>query len=355
MGDGLLHRVAALAALAAALAAPLACGGGGSELATVEDESRWVVADPAAEGFDAAALARADRYAARSVPSLTSLLVVRHGRLVFERYYREAARDDRNHVFSVTKSVVAALVGIALRDGELRSVDQHLGEFVDLPAGADPTWRLVTLRDLLTMTSGLAPQGAIPYFATSDWVEAILLQPFVREPSTAFAYDDRGPHLLSAVLSRATGSSAAELARRELFEPLGIGPGWVWSADPQGISAGGAGLHLAPRDLAKLGVLFLREGRWGDEQLVPADFVRDATKQQVAVGPPGGGYGYLWWTNEAADPLPASFVAVGAGGQIVAVYPSLDLVVVTTSAAGDAPFDRFEELIERRVLPAVRD
>jgi CubicO group peptidase (beta-lactamase class C family) len=133
VGNGLLARLATLAALAA-LSVPLACGGGG-ERATVEDESRWVVAEPADEGFDAAALARADRFAAHNVPNLTSLLVVRNGRLVLERYSRGAARDDRNHVFSITKSVVSALVGIALRDGELRSVDQRLVEFVTAPAG----------------------------------------------------------------------------------------------------------------------------------------------------------------------------------------------------------------------------
>jgi CubicO group peptidase (beta-lactamase class C family) len=167
VGDGLLARLAALAAVGASLVVPLACGGGG-ERATVEDESRWVVAEPADEGFDARALARADRFARRSVPNLTSLLVARHGRLVLERYYRGAARDDRNHVFSITKSVVSALVGIALRDGQLRSVDQRLVEFVTALPGVDPRWGFVTLRDLLTMTSGLEPEGPIPYFATSD-------------------------------------------------------------------------------------------------------------------------------------------------------------------------------------------
>ena len=293
-------------------------------------------------GFDPSALRDADRRF-RELPDLLSVLAMRNGRLAFERYYRGADATTAGDVFSVTKSVVSMLVGIALRDGRLRSVDQRLVDFFpgELEPGTDPRVRRITLRDLLTMTAGYRET---PIVSTDDWVRTLLNRPVVTDPGTSFSYDDGSAHLLSAVLTRATGKSASELAARELFAPLGI-LRTRWGSDGQGRSLGSTGLFLRPRDLLRLGRLYLERGRWHGRQLVPASWVRRSTTRQASV-PGGYAYGYLWWVNTGPS---RGFLAQGYGGQVLAVFPRLDLVVVVT---GSGSGDRTEVL--RRLVAAVR-
>jgi CubicO group peptidase (beta-lactamase class C family) len=174
-------------------------------------------------------------------------------------------------------------------------------------------------------------------------------------PGNRFTYDNGNSHLLSAVLTEATGMSTAEYARRKLFRPLGIDEGGLWPADPQGITRGAVGLQLRPRDFAKLGELYLRGGRWNGRQIVPADYVRESTTMQVRLAPrPGHGYGYHWRVADALGGQanrPFSFAALGYAGQSIAVVPSHDLVVVTT-AQGDPDWNP-ADLVLRFIVPAV--
>jgi CubicO group peptidase (beta-lactamase class C family) len=267
---------------------------------------------------------------------------MRRGRLVFERYYHGATADQQRNVFSVTKSVVSALVGIALRDGDLRSLDQRLVDFFPekLERSTDEGVRTITLRDLLTMTAGYRSEQV---FATDDWVRTLMNRPLASVPGVTWAYDDGSAHLVSAVLTKATGTSVESFARRKLFGPLGIRPG-LWTSDGQGHSLGSTGLHLRPRDLLALGRLYLQNGKWHGRQIVPASWIHTSTATQTSI-PGGYAYGYLWWVNTGPH---KGFLAQGARGQIVAVYPRYDVVIAITGA-GD--FNRVDVL--RRLLHAV--
>ncbi len=287
-----------------------------------------------------------------------AIVVSHHGRIVFEQYYGTGS-DAHRDVQSITKSVVSTLIGIAVGEGLIRSVDEPLSRL--LPGYADamsPAVAGTTLRQLLTMTAGL-PAGEdlpVPSFMRSrNWGRAILTAP-ESPPGTQFAYSNGTSHLLAAVLQEATGTSALEYARTRLFEPLGIdtraaaqtvysapprpeqlaahaAAGFAWLVDPQGVNTGWWGLKLRAHDLLKLGQLFLAKGRWGDDQVVSADWVAQATRPQVRTDVSGAGYGYQWWTGEVDGT--ESFWAEGFGGQLVEVVPDRDLVVVTSTEVRD--------------------
>ena len=332
----------------------------------------WRTAAPAEQGMDPAVLDDLDTIVPESYPQVRSVLVVRHGYLVYERYWQGVDAGDGHNSFSVTKSFTSALVGIALDDGKLKGLDQTVEELLadHLPANADPRLRQVTLKQLLTMTSGLAGDDStlggdddswIEMLKSPDWVRHILSQPLVSAPGAEFAYTDKNAHLLSAIVADATSQSTLAYARAKLFGPLGIATDnalqqtishWpltpaeleayeqapvAWPRDPQGYHVGGSFLRLPARDLAKLGYLYLNGGRWDSTQVVPADYVAASTQPQSdpTMGP--GDYGYLWWvTNETGHD---SFRAMGFGGQLIQVIPDLDLVVVITSDADQGRYD----------------
>ena len=299
------------------------------------------------------------------------MLVARHGYVVFERYYHEYGAASWFHVASVTKSVTSALVGLALRDGLLASVDQPLAEF--FPA-ADTR---LTVRRLLTLTAGWQ------YREGHLWSLAeVLHDPLVREPGAQFEYEDNAPHLLSALLSQVTGMNAAAFAQRELFEPLGMwrqasswreaagticrrrgepshaSPGQErdrapWLATQEGISRGGFGLHLTLRDMARFGLLYASGGCWDGQQIIPPDYLEDSLRPQS----PGGSpvwmpYGYLWWVP--AWHRGRAALAAGWGGQEIYVNRDLDLVIaVACTTKPERPHNG--GIISRYLLPAVQD
>ena len=278
----------------------------------------------------------------RAEPGVLSVLVERDGKLIFERYYRGARRSGRLDVFSVTKSVTATLIGIALHDGTLRSLDQRLAEFFpkEVRHARDKRVRKVTLRHLLTMTSGYRDIAAV---RSDDWIHTQIDRPLAADPGKGWAYDNGSFHLLSAVLTKATGEKANTYAQRVLFGPLGIAH-TTWATDGQGHSLGNTGLRLSSRDLLRLGEPYLHGGRWHGRQVVPAAYVRDATRRYTKLGH-GWGYGYGWWVVGGS---PVGFAALGYGGQVVAVFPQKRVIVVSTGSG-----DRVPRVLEGLVLPAL--
>jgi CubicO group peptidase (beta-lactamase class C family) len=330
--------------------------------AQIDAEERWPTDDweeasPEEVGLDADLLAQADQQMPIELPEHSALLVVRSGRLAFERYYGGHERDRSLNVRSVTKGMTAALIGIALDDGLIDSLDQPLGELIPvrIPAGADPLTPTITVRHLLTMTSGWAWDIGADYAtitASPNWAELTLGLPVAYEPGTFYAYNTGGSHLLSVILQVVTGQKAADFAAERLFPIVGI-ERRVWAESPQGESSGGFGLHLTAREMAKLGYLFLRGGRWEETQLVPADYVAAATSFQSAGDATGlAAYGFQWWiTNVYGYHV---FFALGYGSQYVYVVPELDLIVV---AAVNRRLDPIElrparPLIENLVVAA---
>ena len=347
----------------------------------------WRTAAPKDEGMDPAVLGELDTKVPDRYPQVRSLLVVRHGYLVYERYWHGLDASDGHNSHSVTKSVTSALVGIALGERHLKSLDQTVEQLLaaHLPANADPRLRRVTVQQLLTMTSGLAsdakPGGRDQprwnrMLASPDWVAHILGRRLDTTPGESWAYSSASSHLLSAIVADATGQSTLAYAQTKLFAPLGIATNnaleqavrhWpptsaelaaydqapvAWPTDPQGYQAGFAWLKLPARDLAKFGYLYLNGGRWDRTQVVPADYVAASTRPHTKLpsSVPGDGYGYQWWTI-SVDAHP-SFVAVGAGGQFIQVIPDLDLVVVITTDTGQDRSDP-QFLIEGTIVLAI--
>jgi len=302
----------------------------------------WQTGAPERHGVDPATLAAVDARVPDETPDLSELLVVRDGVVVFERSYGGHNAAESIDVRSVTKSVIGALVGIALDEGALSSLDQTVGEVIPdrIPAGADPLVAEITIQQLLTMTSGLAWDNHTDYqtlIASDDWVALTLGLPVVGVPGETYVYNSGGSHLLAVMVAAATGEDPADYAAAKLFGPLGITPG-DWARSPQGERIGGFGMKLTARDMAKLGFLFLNDGRWDGEQIVPEEYVRASTTWQSAGDSTGGfaAYGYQWWVTATDAGYPAYF-ALGYGGQHIYVVPDLDLVVVAA--------------IERRVAP----
>jgi CubicO group peptidase (beta-lactamase class C family) len=344
----------------------------------------WRTAAPAEQGVDPGVLEDLDAIVPAGYPSVRSVLVVRHGYLVVERYRQGIEASDGHDVRSVTKSFVSALVGIALRDRQLEGLDQTVEELLaeHLPATTDPRLRQATVEQLLTMTSGLAGDDAslggddqlFDRMAQSpDWVRHILGRRLDSAPGEAAAYSSATSQLLSAIVADATGQSTLAFARAKLFGPLGIATDnaleqtfrhWpptpaelaayerapvAWPRDPQGYHFGFGGLRLPARDLAKFGYLYLNGGRWDGTQVVPADYVAASTRPQSEPGGPGD-YGYQWWVTSETGP--GSFRAQGYGGQLIQVIPNLDLVVVVTSDVNQDSHDP-SKLVRAVIIPAV--
>jgi CubicO group peptidase (beta-lactamase class C family) len=287
-----------------------------------------------------------------------ALVISVDGQVVLERYWDSTATTTGN-IESVGKTILAALIGVALDEGSLRDLDQTVGEL--LPAYStvmSPPVAAITLRQLLTMTSGLPPDEEFYTGMLSngpqDWVREILAEGPTGEPGP-FRYSSAGSHLLSAILTEATGRNALDYAREKLFDPLGISTrpaaevtvapgnegtyeraGFTWPTDPQGRHIGGGGQKLTARDMARFGQLWLQNGRWEDRQLVPSAWIQAAQTDQVPVGfDPAEAYGYHVWLG-SADGREAIF-AFGFAGQLIEIVPDLGLVVAVLSRHNPDP------------------
>lgn len=293
----------------------------------------WREASPESVGLDPERLARGVERVGE-LAGIRSLLVVRHGRIVAERSYAGSNLNERPHdVKSASKSLLSALVGIAIERGDISGVGATVGELLPGYAeGLAPEKRAITLEQLLSMSSGLASTSGEHYGAwvsSGDWTRAALARPLVGDAGDAFGYSTGSSHVVSAVLTEATGRTALDYAREHVAGPLGITI-HSWQGSPEGYSFGGNSVRMTPRDLARLGQLYLQEGRWNGRQVVPEGWVRRSTRRHAEGWPHRyGAYGYLWWLPPD-DPWD-SFAAVGYGGQFLYVVPELDMLLVTTA------------------------
>ncbi|MYA08808.1 MAG: serine hydrolase [Holophagales bacterium] len=294
----------------------------------------WKLATADQVGLDAGRLEQAVQDIGE-LEGVHGLLIARRGRLVVERYFRGSAGNRPHNLKSASKSVLSALAGLAIEQG-LLNLDQPIVDFLPEAAGLDDTGKgAITVRHLLTMTSGLESTSFGNYgswVASRNWVRAALARPLQAEPGTRFSYSTGGTHLLSATLSRAAGRSTHDFAREHLFAPLGIRRS-AWARDRQGVHMGGNNLSLLPRDMLKFGQLYLNRGRWNGRQLLPWQWVDESTRPGL-VGPRGrgriyGGYGYLWWLRGHRER--GAYIASGYGGQYIYVAPAESLVVVVIS------------------------
>lgn len=284
----------------------------------------------------------------RGEAPLTAVAVVRGGALRGEAYAPGRDAGDPQPVWSVTKSVVSALVGIAVGEG-LLSLDTPMTEVFGVVAADHPE---LTVEDLLTMRSGLdlgdSDGGLRQLEASSDWVAAVLERPATAPPGEQFRYCSACVHLLTAALDRVTGGLAA-WAEERLFAPLGLGE-VTWDRAPDGAPIGGWGLQLTVAQMARFGQLYLAGGAWQGQQVVPAAWIRASVRPHTAAGGPfeaaDVGYGYLWWVQEAG------YAATGRGGQLIVVVPRSDLVVATTAELSDEEAFRAFAFVWGRLVAA---
>jgi len=327
--------VPAVGLVAAPLASPILSSPDLAATRTYWPTREWRSARPAEAGMDGTVLdglsAAFDASAARAA------LVIRRGLIVYERYGNGTGPDTLLNLYSCSKSVTSALVGIAGDRGLLAGIDRPLSAFFP---GIEKTPDVkrkagLTIRHLLAMNSGLDwPEwGAWDYYFqpmvdSPNWVDYVLARPMAADPGSVFNYNTGGSQVLSALVSRAAGLPAAEFARRELFDPIGIGR-VEWPADPDGVSTGGYGIRMCARDAARFAYLYLNDGAWAGRQVAARAWVAESTREQSAGHPWFGRYGLHWWLRPLADRRAVStFFAMGYGGQYLFVVPSLDLVAV---------------------------
>ena len=286
--------------------------------------------------------------AAADVPRLHSLLVSRQGALILERYFNGRRATALANVKSVSKSVVSALVGIAIEQKHIPRVREPISTYFadELRADRDVRKRAITIEDLLTMRSGLESTSGRNYGAwvtSRHWVRFALGRELETAPGSEMEYSTGNTHLLSAILTKATKRSTWQYAQDVLARPLGFSLA-QWPRDPQGIYFGGNEMLFTPRQLVRFGELYLHRGRVGDRQVVPSRWVEDSFIPRGRSDFNNQQYGYGWWMREFADEQ--AFFAWGFGGQYVFIIPELDLVVVTTSSTATGE----ERRVHRRTI-----
>jgi CubicO group peptidase (beta-lactamase class C family) len=321
--------------------------------------ARWEEASLHEHGMQEDLIELAHQKILKELPNIYSLLVIRHGVIVYEQYYQGQDGSTLFDVRSVTKSFISALIGIALGEKNILNLDQPIFScFPEYKANnTDPRKAAITIKDLLTMKSGMAwdEDDEFERLALSDnWIQYIFSHPMADNPGKVFNYNSGASHILSELIRRVTGTNALEFARQRLFSPLGIHH-LHWQTDPRHVPFGFAGLSLTVRDLAKLGLLYLRQGMWNATRILTPDYIHASTTAWSSGGfPEDAQYGYHWWLLPSG--LHPAFFAAGYGGQYLWVVPDLDLIVVTTAEYWLPPAlvqdHRF--LITDFVIPAVR-
>ncbi|WP_170948954.1 serine hydrolase domain-containing protein [Arsukibacterium tuosuense] len=352
-----------------------ACGGSGDSDSTVNSTpvidvnwqpaaaSDWPISTAAAEAMDGAALQQAFNRAAGLSP-MHALLVVRNGKLIGEAYYHDQQRDSLQHLRSVTKTITMLMIGKAIELGAISSVHQPIAEFTTEDYSALLSDKAdITIAHLLDMSSGIewdesTAQGYNDWVSASDPVEYVLQRPLVSAPSSQFNYNSGTSHLLSYILTKATGLSLAEFTKLHLFTPLGINE-FNWETLDNGLSNGAAGLTLRARDLAKIGVLLQQQGRWQSQQVIAASWVLQAAAVSQPLNQPLGGlelhgYGQQWWLGSTSA---GDFqLGWGFGGQFVLTMPEQNLTIVLLQnfqAGVPGQTNAAMQLIRQHILPAL--
>ena len=306
----------------------------------------WEVSTPAEQELDPMLVAEV-YYNAAELETLYSLLVVKNGYLIAEDYFNEGSIDQKDRLQSVTKSYTSALVGIALDQGYLSSVDQKMLDFFPELAGqiTDPRKEQITIRELLQMRTGYPWEETDPALwdglLSGHYPPLIEEFPLIADPGTEFHYSNLSSNWLGIIVDRATGTNLKSFAEEHLFSAIEVEVG-EWGTDAEGHNNGCGDLHLTPRDAAKFGLLYLNEGEYEGVQVVPADWVQDSLQRysqdiNLTGGFPANwglsfrdiGYGHQWWSASVGE---HHFdYAAGHGGQLIVLLDELDMVIATTS------------------------
>jgi len=303
-------------------------------------DDKWRISTPEEQGMDSEKILEMFQKIHSSTLDFHSILIIRNGTIVTEAYWAPYNKNTTHNVKSASKSIISALVGIAMEKKYLNSLHQKVTEFFPEYVH-ESSKQSISLYNLLTMTAGLnwmEDSGPSPY-DLENWIKI----PMRDKPGEKFEYNTMLPHMMSAILTKVSGESTKNFADKYLFNPLGI-KSYQWTKSSDGYYHGGSDIFLTPRDMAKFGYLFLNKGRWKQQQIVSEKWVKESTSQKVKI--PDNinyakdlDYGYWWWIQEKG------YMAWGAGGQYIIVRPDLDLVVVITANGFDT-INRYGEFMK---------
>jgi CubicO group peptidase (beta-lactamase class C family) len=307
---------------------------------------------PEEQGISSKAILAFVNAADRKIDAMNSFMLVRHGHVVAEGWWRPYSAQSPHELYSLSKSFTSTAVGLAIAEGKLSINDPVLKFFPDdAPAQPSANLRAMRVHDLLRMSTGHQTEPAVSA-SKEPWTKTFLAHPVPFKPGTHFLYNTAGTYMLSAIVQKATGQTVLDYLRPRLFEPLGI-ENPTWGTSPQGVSLGGYGLNIRTEDIARFGQLYLQKGQWHGRQLVPAAWIEAATKLETSNGSnPNSdwdqGYGYQFWRCRHGG-----YRGDGAFGQYCIVLPKQDAVVAITSGTGDMP--GVLNLVWDKLLPAMRD
>lgn len=330
----------------------------------------WESITPAEAGMDPLLLDSAFLVASGK-GFVDGLLVVRDGRIVAEAYYNDFTKHLPHNIMSVSKSMLSAITGLAIEgDYGLYLDDKMLDYFPEyFTDELDHRKQDITIRHLLSMQMGIDRESANDYqvysslYNSGNWIKSTIEYPLVQDPGEGMKYNTFITHLLSGVITKATGQSTSEFAYNKLFKPMGIDIDY-WEKDPQGIYFGGNSMQVTPREMAVFGLLYLNKGKLNDRQIIPESWINQSLQASTNFKHPNNwgtwenyNYAHLWWLGEfnGYD----SFMGYGYGGQFLVVFPDLDLIVVSTcendvppEVTNDQEWSIFE-LLTRYILPAL--
>ncbi|MBC8264117.1 MAG: serine hydrolase [Anaerolineales bacterium] len=317
----------------------------------------WQASTPEEQGMDSEMLADMLETIEEQDSDVDGVVVVRNGYMVVDTAVYPFEPGSRHIIYSCTKSVVSALVGIAIDHGYIQDVEQPVLDFFPERTAANlaANKKAMTLEHVLTMSTGLKCQDSYLYRwrglremkQNKDWVQFVLDLPMLEEPGARFEYCNGASFLLSAIIQETTGMNALAFANEHLFGPLGI-TDVQWLSNPQGITIGWSDLYMTPHDMAKVGYLYLNEGLWDVEQVVSAEWVKASTREHIPATLEDG-YGYQWWVDDSGF-----YMALGYAGQFIFVAPEKDMVVVFVSHLSDNDFYNPQRLLEDFIIPAAK-
>jgi CubicO group peptidase (beta-lactamase class C family) len=314
----------------------------------------WELSTPEEQGMDSARLEEVGDYVEK--PGGGAVVVIRHGKLVWEDYWGGWDENRTDISFSMAKSFTSALVGIAIAEGKIESIDQSAADFVEEWRGTEK--EKITLRHLLTLTSGLEWQegysglnDVTQMAASEDQAAYVIDRPLAVEPGTRILYSTGDPEVFSRILLVATGMEPEDYAREKIFGVIGMSKA-TWLKDAEGHTTTYCCIFTTAREFARFGYLHLRGGRWEDRQVVPAAWVEESTRAQEELYPEHG-YGFLWHVPTFPDVPGSVFDAEGIQTKYIFVVPDLDIVAVRLGAAdGNWDSNTFLGLIAKAVMDA---
>jgi CubicO group peptidase (beta-lactamase class C family) len=317
----------------------------------------WRTASPESQGVDSNLLENMLNTIFKKNLDIDSVLVVRNGYIVLDAYSYTRNADLTHNIYSCTKSVTSALIGIAIDKGYIKGVNQPVLDFFNKrdAKNLDANKKAMTLEHLLTMTTGLECRDSYLYNymglfemqSSPDWVQFVIDLPMVEEPGTRFEYCNGASFLLSAILQEQTGMNALTFAHKHLFVPLGI-PNVYWRSNSKGITMGYSNLDLRPHDMAKIGYLYLNDGLWDGKRIISSQWIKASTRKHIAATLLPG-YGYQWWIVS-----PGIYTALGYKGQFIMVAPEKNIVAVFTGSLDPEDFYIPLGLLASHIIPAVK-